>query len=512
MEPLTALYTTRLSETLTVNTSHKTTEDLEIDDSFEQIDFTRTTIGKQYLYHRLRNPSSCEKDPAAIEEKLAYLSSREKLIQLFDNDSTELYTDNSWYLPDIIFHKGLQLKWYQRNAWIFQIASGLLIILSCFYKPTTLILLPLMFLNICFHFMNKPHIFLYQRTFAPIAALYSFVKRIRQEDEQHIFYTRQHHESAIRLLPLFKSLQYTRILNFFSTSDLYVIPWLFIELIKGITLLEISITTHIIRQANNRQPDLHNQFQCVGETDSMLSILTLRKHYSWCLPTIDPVNQQQLVIEQIYHPSIPNCVKNNISTKNPYLLITGSNASGKTTFLRTVGFNALTAQCLNTCFAQKFQLPVLTIATAIQSADNAQEGVSYYMSEVNNIGSIITISSSQKCLILIDEIFKGTNNLERIAIAKATLSFLRSHQHFVFCTTHDFELVELLKNDFDIYNFTEQVVNDQMEFDFIIRQGIARTRNAIRILKAKQFPVSLTAEADAVFNNLVSKQTEINNR
>ena len=96
---------------------------------------------------------------------------------------------------------------------------------------------------------------------------------------------------------------------------------------------------------------------------------------------------------------------------------------------------------------------------------------------------------------MIDELFKGTNTIERVAGAKAVLSYLNKNKNIVYASTHDIELAELLKNEFDLYHFTETIENDKLIFDYKLKPGKLTTRNAIKILELNGYPNEIIKEA-----------------
>lgn len=118
---------------------------------------------------------------------------------------------------------------------------------------------------------------------------------------------------------------------------------------------------------------------------------------------------------------------------------------------------------------------------------------------------IDNVPSGYRNIFLIDEIFKGTNTAERIASAKAILSYLKKSANLVFVSTHDVELSGLLSEDFDLYHFTETTLDDQMDFDHRLKKGPLTTRNAIKILTMSGYPEEITKEASRLVENFNSK-------
>ena len=177
--------------------------------------------------------------------------------------------------------------------------------------------------------------------------------------------------------------------------------------------------------------------------------------------------------------------------------------SGKTTFIRVTGINVLTALTLNTCFARSFSLPRLQLFSAILMNDDLMNDKSFYLEEVQTIKEMIDISSQKEPhLFLLDEIYKGTNTVERVSGGKAVLSWLNRGNNLVFISTHDIELTELLHVEYDLYHFSEQVDNRNISFDYKIKAGKMKTRNAIKILEVNGYPPELIAEARQISHEM----------
>jgi DNA mismatch repair ATPase MutS len=173
--------------------------------------------------------------------------------------------------------------------------------------------------------------------------------------------------------------------------------------------------------------------------------------------------------------------------------------SGKTTFIRTIGINAILAQTINTACAKKFTIPKIKIHSAIRITDNLLDESSYYYEEVKAIKKLINESESEdQNLFLLDELFKGTNTVERISSGKAVLSYLNQNDNIVLAATHDLELTEFLRDSYKYLHFTETIENDKFSFDYKLKEGVLINTNAIRILEINDFPKQLTEEAKAI--------------
>ena len=131
--------------------------------------------------------------------------------------------------------------------------------------------------------------------------------------------------------------------------------------------------------------------------------------------------------------------------------------SGKTTFIKTLGVNFILARTLYFCLATSISIPKLVVKTSIRRNEELEEGKSYFYIEIEAIKNFIDISDgNNKYVFLIDEIFRGTNTIERVASSTAVLKYI-DNDNFVFVTTHDIELQEMLHNNFLMYHFSEQI-------------------------------------------------------
>jgi DNA mismatch repair ATPase MutS len=177
-------------------------------------------------------------------------------------------------------------------------------------------------------------------------------------------------------------------------------------------------------------------------------------------------------------------------------IITGSNMSGKSTFLRTVGINLCLAYAGGPVNASLFQTSLFRIFTCIRMNDSVTEGYSYFYAEVTRLRKLLTEVESDNNLplfFLIDEIFKGTNNRERRIGSESYISALVGKKCLGLISTHDLELVTLEEKLPDIrnYHFKEDVVNGEMVFDYILREGPCPTTNALKIMQMEGLPVDV---------------------
>ena len=162
-------------------------------------------------------------------------------------------------------------------------------------------------------------------------------------------------------------------------------------------------------------------------------------------------------------------------------MITGSNMSGKTTFMRTIALNLILAYAGGFVFAKNMSCFPMHIMTSMRVKDNVEEGISTFYGELLRIKEMIEYSHKKQPMIcFIDEIFKGTNSLDRIAGAKATIEKLSLPYAYTFLTTHDLELGQLKKQN---YHFDEYYEDEHIYFDYKIKKGISKSSNGQFLLK-----------------------------
>lgn len=202
--------------------------------------------------------------------------------------------------------------------------------------------------------------------------------------------------------------------------------------------------------------------------------------------------------ESLYHPLLEFPVVNSIKTSRSVLL-TGSNASGKSTFLKSVAIGALLAQTIHTVPAKSYRASYFQILSSMALRDNMQGNESYFIVEIKSLKRIYEAAKAPVCtLCFVDEVLRGTNTVERIAASREVLAGLaNSGRTICFAATHDIELTYLLEQDCDNYHFEETVTDDKVEFDYLLHEGRATSRNAIKLLRMLGYPEEIIERAEA---------------
>ncbi|NWF73197.1 MAG: hypothetical protein HXY51_09200 [Nitrospirae bacterium] len=255
-------------------------------------------------------------------------------------------------------------------------------------------------------------------------------------------------------------------------------------------------------QAAAHLPTWLDRLAEVEAASALATFAALHPSYRWPNPlTADPQRngtQARLSATGLAHPLIPEThrVHNDLAleTLGTVVLVTGSNMSGKSTFLRTLGINLCLAQAGAPVCADQLEWSWVRLATCIRVDDSLEAGLSFFYAEVKRLKGLLDEAkdrSGAPVLFLIDEIFKGTNNRERLIGSRSYISALSQGHGFGLVSTHDLELTDLDKTVPKLRNvhFQETVVAGALHFDYKLRPGPCPTTNALRIMEMEGLPV-----------------------
>lgn len=474
--------------------SDKTCNDLDFQELFMFIDRTHSKPGQQYLYNKLRSIPLDANIVNLQEEIIDYLTSNTEARLSAQNLLSGLNEKDAYYITSLF-----QEKHIQPPKWFFAIRllsfTSLLSLVLLFFNPAMAFVLGGVYLiNICLHYWNKKNIARYLGSIPQLLRLNNVARELYKDDQ-----LKQINPRLLASIGIIDKVRNR--MTFFRMEaklqgDMEAIAWGILEIFKIMFLLEPLLLFGVLKQFDTKRKEINEVFSFVGEVDALISIASLRKGLTqYCIPTISG-RQKTLVVEKVYHPLINACVTNNIYVDTKSVLLTGSNMSGKTSFIRNIGINVICGLTINTCFAMKAEMPRMRLFSAIRITDDLMNDKSYYFEEVLTIKQIIDKSNEPvPNLFLLDEIFKGTNTVERIAAGKAVLSSLSKGENLVFVSTHDIELADLLNEEYELYHFSEKVDQKTVDFDYKLKSGKLKNRNAIRILAINDYPESIIDEA-----------------
>ncbi|HET9212725.1 MAG TPA: hypothetical protein VFR03_20130 [Thermoanaerobaculia bacterium] len=249
-------------------------------------------------------------------------------------------------------------------------------------------------------------------------------------------------------------------------------------------------------------PQARRWLAALGRFEALAALATLKfEQPEWCFPKVEAA-ADRLAAEGLGHPLIADAkrVVNDVEVGPPgtFLLVTGSNMSGKSTLLRSVGVNAVLAQAGGPVCASALRMPPVTLATSILVEDSLADGVSFFMAELQRIQKVVAAADrahgeGRVLLYLLDEVLRGTNSFERqVAVRRVVLHLLR-HGAIGAVSTHDLQLAEVpeLQGPVVPVHFRETVHpggDPPMTFDYKMRPGVATTVNALKLMELVGLP------------------------
>ena len=462
----------------------KTWLDLNMDTLFHKINFNFTAIGEMRLYATLRGMFKVN------QTSLINMFKENKVFRLNVSYILSKIGKNVYPLfPD-------QMLPTKRN----------ILLMFCPLLP---------FIGFAFIFLIPSKGILICLTFMILNAILSFkLKKSYDQDLKSIFYTanvikQSQALSKIESTPAisvdfthFKaSRRFSGLLARVESQDMASSIIMFIKLVFMIDY----VLFHLIQRSYFKyQEEVMTCYDYISILDNHYSIAMYQHtltHY--CYPKINH-NINGLQMKSIIHPLLDeeNAIANTIDISN-HILLTGSNASGKSTFMKAVALNLILAQSIQTATAHSFIYQPGYVMTSMANADDVLSGDSYFLSELKSIRRLFNTHQCNKIYCFIDEIFKGTNTTERIAASESVLSYLDNQKAYqVIAATHDVELSTLLENTYNNYHFNESIQENSIFFDYKIKPGKANTRNAIELLRITQFPIDIYQRAQQNIRNL----------
>lgn len=464
-----------------------TWSDLDMDELYRRINPGLTTSGEQYLYYMLRSPA---------QDRESY-AGREELISLMERDG-ELRLK----VQLILSRLGRTRRADMCSAFYPRSHRPLLFVvylLLCLAVPASLLAL----------------IFVGQQAIMPLVAfvafnslLHSYVTRKIQTDLDTVNYSvamvfamnklRRLHSPGLdaRLQKGYESLGRLRgVLRSGGVSS--VTDGGIGDMLCTVLLLDLVNYEFLKTKLGSRHGDVFAIHEQLGLLDAAIAVASYRATLGGgcCIPDIEfGAERPYIRTEGLRHPLIDSCVPNSLDTEKS-ILVTGSNASGKSTFLKSAALSSIMAQSICTCCAGEYSASCFRAMSSMALRDDILAGESYYIVETRSLKRILdSIGGGVPVLCVVDEVLRGTNTVERIAASSKVLEAMAERGALCLAATHDIELCALLE-DFSLFHFTESVGAEEMIFDYRLRPGKATSRNAINLLKLMGFGAEIVEGA-----------------
>lgn len=334
--------------------------------------------------------------------------------------------------------------------------------------------------------------------FSTLNSIFSYLEKYPYKQKHHLKtlcepFFRDHVYGPSQLL--------TKLAHLASAATLRKNPYLWLPLNvllpwDAYCAYRLSKYKHILRE---RLPEWLDTWFELEALCSLACFAYLNPAYT--LPDIQPAEPEEASFHgrNLGHPLIPaeKKVTNDFSIdKNgSVIILTGSNMAGKSTFLRTLGVNLCLAYAGGPVNASHLQASLFRIFTCIRVSDSVTDGYSYFFAEVKRLRALLDalhVPQAFPLFFLIDEIFKGTNNRERLIGSRSYAHAVTGQNCVGAISTHDLELVKLEDDSVQIHNFhfREEVIEGQLQFDYVLRPGPCPTTNALKLMELEGLPVN----------------------
>lgn len=480
-----------------------TWNDVSMDEIFALINNTSCTIGEEYLYAMLRMPAM---DTETLEERerliCCYQEHKEERIELqkamyqMGKLRGGSYYEEIQHVTEYAKEKKIHIVYCLALLLSFGgiIWSG---ITGIGLKYTILFMLACVVNNITTYFRRKSEIEKYFNVLSHTTRLlYSVDLLLALKSSQLKPYEKTLQSVKKKFASFRKKTKFVVSRNNMS-GDVSDVLFDYIRMLFHVDLIFFD---HLVKELDKKQQDIKEVYEVIGKLDSAVAIASFRTYLKnsqgeYCVPKLARQAKPKLFAKNMYHPLIENPVKNSISDEKG-ILITGSNASGKSTFIKTVAINAILAQTIHTCTCESYEASFFKIYSSMALTDNLLGNESYYIVEIKSLKRIIDQNNERiPTLCFVDEVLRGTNTLERIAASSRILKYLTELNTLCFAATHDIELTYILEKYFANYHFEEEVKEDQVVFNYELRRGRATTRNAIKLLSMMGYPDNVIEDA-----------------
>lgn len=474
-----------------------TWNDLNMDSVFKQLNYTYSAAGEEYLYYLLRSPMQSTDKAERLEKHVDYFMENKEQRVAYQTLFAEIGKTGKYSIYDYLNYLDLLGARNNRSHYIGILSIAVSIVIMFFYTQIgILLLIAAVIRNIINYFKEKNEIDPYITSFAYIFRLLRSVEKIEKMPPEIFSEEIEVLSGSRKKLNRFKAGSYIIMSQSRMKADSNPIE-VVLDYVRMVFHLDLIKFNNMLAEVRKNSDAIDTMLTVCGYMETVIAIGCYRfAKKEYCIPELE--HNEGLRIDNMYHPLIENPVKNSIAVSQGVLL-TGSNASGKSTFLKTVAVNAILAQTIHTCLADRYCAGIYRIMSSMALRDDLEGGDSYYIVEIKSLKRILNQREEPGNTILcfVDEVLRGTNTVERIAASTQILKSLSRKNVLCFAATHDIELTHLLENVYSNYHFEEEIIEDDVVFNYRLTKGRATTRNAIKLLGVMGYEEQIIKEAEA---------------
>lgn len=489
-----------------------TWNDLEMDEVFVRINYCASAAGEEVLYAMLRNVLGAPKTELTLEESAKQTEER---LKLFHEDDALRESLQQAYAAigrtgKYSVHDYLSgLETLERGSMAKEIAALVLIALSVVLLfvafPFGALLLLAMFVYQLMSFYRR------KAEIEPYLVCFDYILRILKEGETiRTLIDGKMPKEAAALSGMLKQMQSFRRGSSLvragmyggggATGNLFDILMDYVNILFHLNLIKFN---QMLSEVDAHADVIDALVTLTGQIEAWISIVCYRASLvkpdgsdGYCVPVF--TDEDAFRVKEVTHPLLRAAVPSTLFAKRN-VLITGANASGKSTFLKAAALSVVMAQTLNTVTAASYSAPAFRVYSSMALRDDIHGGDSYYMVEIKSLKRVLDamrVEGAPKVFTCIDEVLRGTNTVERIAASSEILKVFSNSNALCIAATHDVELTTLLQEHYDNYHFEGVVEDGDVRFDFTLHEGPSTTRNAIALLDLMGYDRSITEAAE----------------
>lgn len=474
-----------------------TWNDLDMEEVYERINTASSSVGQEYLKKTLHTLEfdanklkSRDVKADCLKEQTAVTTSLKKIFKGLGKTKKVSFLDHIFKIKEIITRS---------NAVHFILILLLLIAIALiFVQPAIgiIALVVMIAVNIALYFKYKSEVEAYFNSLKYLVSMVITASKILKLDLPEEFNTDK--EALKECVKIFAPLKRGSWLLTNSVSgSLIDVLMDYVRMIFHVDLIKFN---SMKKYAEDHEAEIQRLYDTLGEIETCICIMEYRgKIDAYCKPKFD---SRTLDVTELYHPLLNDPVKNSFTTERS-ILLTGSNASGKSTFLKAMAINQIFAQTIFTCLADSFKTQFYKVLSSMALTDNILGEESYFIVEIKSLKRIFdSLEKDIPVMAFVDEVLRGTNTAERIAASSQLLAKLSNDNAMVFAATHDIELTRLLEADMTNYHFSEHVDGNDVLFDYKLKPGPSSTTNALKLLRAYGFDKETLDKAEKLAKSL----------
>ncbi|MDO5381858.1 MAG: hypothetical protein Q4F06_03935 [Eubacteriales bacterium] len=472
-----------------------TWNDLGMDEIFKLVNNTYSSVGQEYLYRTLRQPDSdmdkLKKMDVLAEEFTANEKERIEVQKVYNWIGRVKHISVSDYM-DIVVDMDKRGNLVHYLALLFLVSS---ILFTALINPVIGIWLCIasVAFSVITYYRYKAAV---EKYFVCVNYLIKLLSGAKKISKLKYEFLKDYSSELDRINDAFSEISKNAGVIESGNID-GSIGEMLLDYVRMLTHIDLIKFNNMASKLKNKDELVYRLIDILGFIESSIAVASFRVMLeNWCKPKFKDRGNTTFEVEDVYHPLIEKPVANSIAVRK-HILLTGSNASGKSTFLKTIAVNAILSQTIYTSVSKKYVAPRYRIYSSMALRDDLGSSSSYYIVEIKSLKRILDAISSDGMPVLcfVDEVLRGTNTVERIAASSEILKSIDNKKAVCFAATHDVELTTLLMPGYENYHFQEEVTEDEVLFNFILYKGPATTRNAIKLLKTVGYDYSIIAAA-----------------